>query len=503
MNSRSRFKNYLIELICLLYILLFVYAAISKLLDFENFQVQLGQSPLLSAFAFWISWIVPVIELVTAVLLLVPKYKNIGLSAAFSLMIMFTVYIYLMLHYSSFVPCSCGGILEKMSWNIHLVFNIIFAILAFIGLWLQSSFRTKKGVERKPFKFIWKITLNTVSSAGLIIILFLTSEKIIHHNNPFIRRYPQHPVMFDRTYDVKFNSYYFAGGNKKSIYLGNYTNPLNLISINPVTANMQKIEIAFDGKDIHFNRVKIAVRVPDFYLMDGTVPAAFMGKTNDWKIIQDIQGLPYFTIAEPLEDGTIILRSSNGQDASHTIGLFDKNKSPKYHYNDTLLQKQREGIFSTDGMLVYSREYNSIIYTYYYRNGFTVADNNLELKYRGHTIDTNKTAKIKVAYLKNNTERKMSAPTLTVNAHSAVYKNLLFINSRVPGKLEDQILWDQAFIIDVYDLNKKSYLMSFAVYKIKGKKLRSIFITEDHFYALMDNELAVYKFRSILKKEIK
>ncbi len=42
MKLTVRMQKVLIELICLLYILLFVYAAVSKLLDFENFQVQLG-----------------------------------------------------------------------------------------------------------------------------------------------------------------------------------------------------------------------------------------------------------------------------------------------------------------------------------------------------------------------------------------------------------------------------------------------------------------------------
>ena len=42
MKLTVRMQKVLIELICLLYILLFVYAAVSKLMDFENFQVQLG-----------------------------------------------------------------------------------------------------------------------------------------------------------------------------------------------------------------------------------------------------------------------------------------------------------------------------------------------------------------------------------------------------------------------------------------------------------------------------
>lgn len=51
MRLSATTKNIILETVCLLLVLLFVYAAISKLLDFENFRIQLGQSPLLSAFA--------------------------------------------------------------------------------------------------------------------------------------------------------------------------------------------------------------------------------------------------------------------------------------------------------------------------------------------------------------------------------------------------------------------------------------------------------------------
>jgi hypothetical protein len=40
------------------------------------------------------------------------------------------MYIYLILEYSEFVPCSCGGILENMGWKSHLIFNGICVIIA-------------------------------------------------------------------------------------------------------------------------------------------------------------------------------------------------------------------------------------------------------------------------------------------------------------------------------------------------------------------------------------
>lgn len=132
-------RNLIVEIISYLFIILFVYAAVSKLLDFEQFRVQLGQSPLLSAFAQWIAWAVPSIEIVIAVLLMSPRLRFLGLYASFSLMIMFTTYIIIILNFTDFIPCSCGGVLEQLGWTEHLVFNIGFIFLALLGILLLSN----------------------------------------------------------------------------------------------------------------------------------------------------------------------------------------------------------------------------------------------------------------------------------------------------------------------------------------------------------------------------
>lgn len=142
MGLKTRLQNVLLELISLLYILLFVYAAVSKLLDFENFQVQLGQSPLLSAFAGWFSWGIPALELIIALLLILRRFLLVALLAAYSLMVLFTSYIYILLHYSSFIPCSCGGVIQKLSWSQHIIFNVCFIVLAGIAVVLLPDSRT-------------------------------------------------------------------------------------------------------------------------------------------------------------------------------------------------------------------------------------------------------------------------------------------------------------------------------------------------------------------------
>ena len=135
----KNWSNLIIDVCCYLFILLFVYAAVSKILDYEQFRVQLGQSPMLSAYAGTIALLVPMVELLIAILLMLPRLQFTGLLASFNLMVMFTGYIIIILNFTDFIPCSCGGVLEKLGWTEHLIFNIFFVILAALGLFTVNK----------------------------------------------------------------------------------------------------------------------------------------------------------------------------------------------------------------------------------------------------------------------------------------------------------------------------------------------------------------------------
>jgi hypothetical protein len=132
-----------------------------------------------------------------------------------------------------------------------------------------------------------------------------------------------------------------------------------------------------------------------------------------------------------------------------------------------------------------------------------VADKKANLLSRGKTIDTISKAQIKIAFLKDRGERKMSAPPLIVNESAVMCQNLLFVQSKIPGRFEPEKLWKQAEIMDVYDINRKAYLMSFAIYKNRDKKLQYFYVTPTHLYALISNELFAYDLKQIIKKEMK
>ncbi|MEA9412635.1 MauE/DoxX family redox-associated membrane protein [Flavobacterium sp. PL02] len=492
MKFSQRYKYIFVEVVCFLYILLFVYAAVSKLLDFENFRVQLGQSPLLSAFAGSIAWLVPILELLISLLLVLKRWRLIGLFAALSLMVMFTAYIYIILNYSSFIPCSCGGILEKLGWREHLFFNLVFIILAAADILILAGMVPKPHLISKPAVLVSAFSLSFLISFGIVGVLFKLSEDIIDHRNNFVRRFPGRAVKLHEI-DLKVNSYYFAGFTDDKIYLGNQTAPLLVIALDTVLQKRSEFKIHLNRTDFQFQSTQLRISPPDFYLIDGSVPVVYKGQVKDWKAYMKWNGTPTFSHYELIDSLTLAFRSNSNTNGESILGSLHFGNEPKVHLNPNLLQKQIDGIFDVDGVLHYDKSLHKLVYTYLYRNEFIVADHELNLTYRGKTIDTISKAQIKVVEVTSRKERKLAAPPLIVNKASAVCKNLLFVNSVLPGKYEPAEMWKEASVIDIYDLNTNYYKGSFYIYHIKNEKLKNFFVLDNNFYGFIGKYLVHYK----------
>ena len=134
----------MIQSISLLFILLWIYASVSKLIDYDKFIVQLSQSPILTRIARSISILIPFLEVAIASLLIFEQTRFVGLLASFGLMVAFTAYIFAVTRFTKDIPCSCGGILEKLGWDAHLIFNAVFTLLALVAVITEQSFRQKR-----------------------------------------------------------------------------------------------------------------------------------------------------------------------------------------------------------------------------------------------------------------------------------------------------------------------------------------------------------------------
>lgn len=130
------------ETITLLLVLLFIYAAISKLIEFDKFKIQIGKSPLLTSFSSVVTVGVPAVEIMLSVLLVINATRMLAFYGSLFLMTLFTAYLIAILNFSYYIPCSCGGILQGLSWKTHIIFNLAFIVLIIWGIAIQTKLRS-------------------------------------------------------------------------------------------------------------------------------------------------------------------------------------------------------------------------------------------------------------------------------------------------------------------------------------------------------------------------
>ncbi|HEY1165774.1 MAG TPA: MauE/DoxX family redox-associated membrane protein [Chitinophaga sp.] len=132
-------RKLIAEIIGGLFILLFLYTALSKLSEIALFRLVLRSSPLISDYANLVSILIPASEILVSLLLFIPGTRRRGLYAAFLLMLIFTLYLAYMLSFTRQLPCSCGGVISRLTWKQHLVFNIALTLLAIAGIRLSRE----------------------------------------------------------------------------------------------------------------------------------------------------------------------------------------------------------------------------------------------------------------------------------------------------------------------------------------------------------------------------
>ncbi|HTE26018.1 MauE/DoxX family redox-associated membrane protein [Flavitalea sp.] len=117
-----------------LFIVLFLYTAVSKLLDYRSFYATMDIMPLLKGKGFILAPSIIVSEIIISFVLLIPALRVLGLYCSLALMSVFTIYLLFAVMSGYSLPCNCGGVLRQLSWKQHLLFNIAFVLVAISGI---------------------------------------------------------------------------------------------------------------------------------------------------------------------------------------------------------------------------------------------------------------------------------------------------------------------------------------------------------------------------------
>ena len=123
--------------------LLWFYAAVSKLMNFEHFRGAIQKQPLLPIIKPVIIYGLLPFEVFIGVLLIAEKWVMKGLTLSAITFLLFFIYTALILSkVFGGVPCACGGLIEKMGWTFHLWFNLGFFTLTLITIIIHKKERS-------------------------------------------------------------------------------------------------------------------------------------------------------------------------------------------------------------------------------------------------------------------------------------------------------------------------------------------------------------------------
>ncbi|MFI5162354.1 MAG: MauE/DoxX family redox-associated membrane protein [Sphingobacteriales bacterium] len=137
MVKEKHTEKYVLATARFLLILLWVYAALSKLLSFSVFRTQMNMQPFYPFMRALLVYALPPVELAVAVFLVFESTVKKGLVGSLFLLALFTGYVGLAAA-GFFVhrPCSCGGVLTHIGWKAHFWFNLAFFAINVSALWI-------------------------------------------------------------------------------------------------------------------------------------------------------------------------------------------------------------------------------------------------------------------------------------------------------------------------------------------------------------------------------
>jgi hypothetical protein len=337
-----------------------------------------------------------------------------------------------------------------------------------------------------------KLCLLFFVSIGCIATLYHWSLR--KKKNEFKRDFPPHILMDENFIDMKFNSYYFAGKTKQTIYLGNYTAPDYVSACNLSSLAVTQYRLSLPDprllKTIYFNLV---VDSPNYFLTNGDKSLIYSCKFPFLKL-QPVtnQFLPSFLNFCNLSEGSCFLKIF---DPKETVSIISKLSYNPYHLgkNTKILQKQLDGLFDTDGIMQYDLAEHKLVFLYFYRNQFIVTDSNLKILYRGKTIDSNSTVKFSIGLYNHNRTSEIAAPQQANNRHLVLYQGMIFIQSGLVALNEPSNILKERAVVDVYSIQDGHYKFSFYIPNYQGNPISDFIIDRDRLISISGHFLLSFR----------
>jgi hypothetical protein len=337
--------------------------------------------------------------------------------------------------------------------------------------------------------------LLTIFAVSVVYGLFLLSRIPANKSNHFSRQLPPHILTEEGELIWSNNPWRLAGSDDKAFYIAHRSllNVLMRVGVQKMDTTLISIRMAGDSTPQFNSAAWLSVDSSRFFLADGKKGEVYNGNNITWNADRLDNHIPFF-------DKMVIFNKNmyfRGIRPGHGFLLGRRNTSnQKQTLFPNLLEKQEDGFFDEDGILLKDSYYSRIIYLYRYRNQFLVADTALNLLYRGKTIDTVAHVQIKLGRTNQGKEIKMATPPPTVNQDACISNGYLFVHSALRADNEQVDLDKEASVIDVYDLQKGDYRFSFYISNSNHEKIRQFSVNGNLIAAMYPHRLKLFRFEN-------
>lgn len=325
----------------------------------------------------------------------------------------------------------------------------------------------------------------------IIFALFVITGNLIKPPNHFNRSFAVRPVSLCKKLDIEYNSYYIAGISGGQIYLGNETAPFFVLKAD--TALADSAHVLIKGSGVSGIRAGLlSITSSGFYLTDRKTGSVCCGDICRWEIEKTIHLKTSPNRLVALSPSSFAIRTF-AADPLRFVLVKQGGDTGRLQYAYGVLENQLDGLFSNDGMLSYNPTRALLVYVYFYRNQYICMDTNLNVLYRGKSIDSNSTAKLKVSYSQSGHSSALSGPPVPVNRNSCLYGNSLYIISALKADNEPAGQFNRNDVVDKYDLRTGKYEYSSYIPRYQGQKIKSFRIYDNRLIAVSDHYLLVYQ----------
>lgn len=216
------------------------------------------------------------------------------------------------------------------------------------------------------------------------------------------------------------------------------------------------------------------------YLIKGVVDSA---RVDTLKLNTDL-----ITRTAQISPQRLIVRAIDSTQSKQIFKVIDCMSGDVIKEIDPM-EKQQYGGFDTDGNLKYDKTSGRIVYVKMFQNEYYCLDTNLNLLYKGHTIDTTYSNSVNIDLVNADGVTKVMAtkPRVIVNRHVDASDGLLYIMSGLRADNEKLKNFNTIIPVDVYEISDGKYVGSFYLPRFEGKKIRDFKVFNNTLLALYED----------------